>query len=73
MSLDRLVYFDRLIGGVQISKPDFIDEHLKLLNILRTGSKSARRREAKDQAKELARVLAGSGICGPPGVSKETT
>ena len=59
MSLDRLVYFNQLIGGVQISRKDFIDEHLKLLNILRKGSKSARKREAKDQAKELAHVLGG--------------
>lgn len=58
---DRTVYFDQLIGGVQISRSDFIDEHLNLLNILRRGSKSARRREAKDQAKELANVLSGAG------------
>jgi hypothetical protein len=58
---DRLVYFDELIGGVQISRSDFVDEHLNLLNILRKGSKSARRREAKDQAKELANVLSGAG------------
>lgn len=64
MSLDRLVYFNQLIGGVQISRPDFIDEHLNLLNILRRGSKSARRREAKDQARELANVLSGAGTCG---------
>jgi hypothetical protein len=61
--MDRQVYFDELVdsvrGGVMIPKPEFVKEHLKLLDILRSGSRSERLTEAKDQAKELFKVLKG--------------
>lgn len=43
--------------GINIPKKDFIEEHVKLLEILNKGNKKARKREAKDQAKELSKVL----------------
>lgn len=59
--MDREVYFDELVdsvrGGVMIPKAEFVKEHLKLLDILRSGSISERMSEAKDQAKELFKVL----------------
>lgn len=58
-----MVYFDELApayrGGVTISKSKFIDEHNKLLHILKRGTKQQRLKEAKDQAEELAVVMRG--------------
>jgi hypothetical protein len=36
---------------------DFIKEHLRLVKILKSGSKAVRNKEAKDQAKELKAFL----------------
>jgi len=47
-------------GGVSLTKNKFVREHLHLLDVLKKGSRSARHKEAKDQAKELAEVLGGS-------------
>jgi hypothetical protein len=56
--MDRMVYFDQLVGGgVTIPKPEFIKEHKNLLDVLRKGTKADRLREAKDQAKELFDML----------------
>ena len=53
-------------GGVSLKRADFIKEHMNLLDILKKGSPAARKREAADQAKELAGVLGGSknGLAG---------
>lgn len=63
--MDGMLYFDELRGdelrgGVTISKSKFIDEHNKLLHILKKGTKQERLKEAKDQAEELATVMKGS-------------
>lgn len=39
--------------SVTISKADLLKEHLKLIKILKTGTKMQRMREAADQAKEM--------------------
>jgi len=49
-----------LHGGVRISKPAFIREHVSLINILKRGSKKQRKKEAADQSAELAKVRGGS-------------
>ena len=38
---------------ITMSKADLLKEHLKLIKILKTGTKMERMREASDQAKEL--------------------
>jgi hypothetical protein len=38
---------------VVMSKADLLKEHLKLIRILKTGTKLERMREAADQAKEM--------------------
>ncbi len=38
---------------VTMSKADLLREHLKLIKVLRTGTKLERMREAADQAKEM--------------------
>jgi hypothetical protein len=38
---------------VTMSKADLLKEHVKLIKILKTGTKLERMREAADQAKEL--------------------
>jgi hypothetical protein len=63
--MDRTLYFDELVsgdqkdrrGGINIPKPAFIKEHVNLIDILKTGTKSSRRKEAADQKKELMKVL----------------
>lgn len=64
--MDRTVYFDELVemsggAGINIPKSAFIKEHVNLIDVLQTGKKSSRRREAADQKKELMKVLSGSG------------
>jgi len=61
--MDGMLFFDELRGdelrgGVTISKSKFIEEHNKLLHILKKGTKQQRLKEAKDQAEELAAVVA---------------
>jgi hypothetical protein len=61
--MDGMLFFDELRGdelrgGVTISKSKFIEEHNKLLHILKSGTKQQRLKEAKDQAEELAAVVA---------------
>ena len=41
---------------------DFVKEHRRLVKILNKGSKKQQRKEAKDQAAELARVLKKSTL-----------
>ena len=36
---------------------DFVAEHKRLIKILNSGTKSKQKKEAKDQAAELARML----------------
>jgi hypothetical protein len=36
---------------------DFVAEHKRLVKILKSGTKKQQRKEAKDQAAELAKVL----------------
>lgn len=36
---------------------DFIKEHLRLIKVLTTGSKKEQKKEAKDQSKELKKML----------------
>jgi len=63
--MDGQLFFDQLYpitGGVTISKSKFVDEHKKLLHILKRGTKKQRLNEAKDQAKELAAIMKGSGV-----------
>ena len=40
-----------------ISLPDFIKEHTKLIPILKSGSRSQRKKEAQEQLNELKRVI----------------
>lgn len=47
---------------ITIPKDDFIKEHEKLLKILKKGKKSELTAEAKDQKKELSKVLKGGMI-----------
>ena len=51
-----------LRGGVSIPKEDFIKEHENLLRILNRGKKAELKAEAKDQKKELRKVLRGGAI-----------
>lgn len=50
--------------GIKMSKEAFVKEHEHLLKVLNSGSKAARKREANDQANELAHVMSGAGACG---------
>jgi len=47
--------------GVTLSKKAFVKEHKNLLKVLKKGKKSELLREAKDQSKELAKVMKGKG------------
>jgi hypothetical protein len=49
-------------GGVSITKKDFVKEHSHLVDVLRHGTVAQRRKEAKDQAKELA-LKGGCDTC----------
>jgi hypothetical protein len=49
----------RTEGGVSISKKAFVKEHKNLLGVLKRGKKSELKAEAKDQSKELAKVVKG--------------
>lgn len=63
--MDGMVFFDELStyrGGVTISKSKFIEEHNKLLRILKSGTKEERLKEAKDQSEELSAVMKGGAI-----------
>jgi hypothetical protein len=44
---------ERIMAKVSMPKSEFINEHKKLVKVLRRGSLKARRQEATDQAKEL--------------------
>lgn len=44
---------DKKTMAVKLSKKDFVHEHKKLVKVLRSGSRSKREQEAKDQSKEL--------------------
>ena len=46
--------------SVSISKKDFVKEHKNLLGVLKRGKKSELLAEAKDQSKELSKVLGGN-------------
>ena len=48
-------------GGVAIPKKEFVKEHVRLIDLLKSGSPLQRMREARDQAKELA--MKGKGVC----------
>jgi hypothetical protein len=41
------------MNKISMTKKAFVKEHIKLVKVLRTGSKPALKREANDQAKEL--------------------
>ena len=43
-----------------ISLSDFIKEHTKLIPILKSGSRSQRKKEAQEQLNELKRVIKNS-------------
>jgi len=61
--MDRTLYFNELVtaqnpvGGVMIPKSEFIKEHVNLIKILKSGTKAQRKKELKDQAAELERML----------------
>lgn len=62
--MDGMMFFDELTptyrmtgGGVNISTPRFVEEHKKLLHILKYGTKEQRLNEAKEQAQELSAVM----------------
>ena len=57
--MDRTAYFGEfpMVGGVVIPKSEFIKEHVNLLQILKSGTRSQRKKEAADQSAELAKVM----------------
>jgi len=42
---------------VRMKKKAFVSEHTHLIRILKSGSKAAQRREAKEQSKELSKYI----------------
>lgn len=54
-------------NGVEMKKPDFVEEHKHLVRVLRKGSKQARLKEAKDQAGELSKMGIKAGEWGHGG------
>ncbi len=42
---------------VKMSRKDFVKEHKHLIKVLASGSKSERKKEAKDQRKEMKMMI----------------
>jgi len=55
--------FARSIGvkAVKMGKGEFVQEHKRLVKVLRQGTKEEREKEARDQAKELSHIAADQG------------
>jgi len=68
--MDRIAFFDELrpaykiaggmCGGMCMSKPTFVKEHVNLIGILKKGTRREREREAADQSRELLKVVGGA-------------